>query len=266
MSDCSVVIVNYNTGKMLSEVTDTVVKSKQKVSIIIVDNNSIDNSMELIEDDPNIRKLFREKNYGFADSCNYGASFVKTPFVLFLNPDCYIQPETIQLLVYELEQNKKAAIIGCLVCNPDKSEQRASRRRLPTFWRAFKTKLKIEKLAKFSNLFAGINLNHQSMPKSTVFVEAVSGAFILMKTEVFKQIGGFDNKFPLHFEDLDLFKRTRDQGYQILFNPNVKVIHYQGTSSKMNPKVVEFKKVGLKRYFKKHGSIFSQIIINFFIK
>ncbi len=266
MKDCTVIIVNYNTGDMLSEVVDAVNKSLQAVSIVVVDNQSTDNSMAKIKSNSTLSKHFRDKNYGFADSCNYGVKYSNTPNVLFLNPDCFVRTNTISLLLADLEANPKGAIIGCLVCNPDGSEQRASRRRLPTFWRTFKTVTKIEKLAKISNYFAGVNLSHNEMPKILVEVEAISGAFILMKTAVFNEIGGFDKEYPLHFEDLDLFKRTKDHGFTILFNPNVKVIHHQGTSSKTNPKVNELKKIGMKRYFKKHGSKFSQIIINLLIK
>jgi hypothetical protein len=251
---------------MLSEVTDAVSKSLQAVKIVIVDNYSTDDSMAKVESNSFISKFFREKNYGFADSCNYGAKLANTSFVLFLNPDCFVQPDTLTLLLSDLNKNQQAAIIGCLVCNPDNSEQRASRRRLPTFWRTFKSVTKLEKLAKYSEMFSGVNLSHQKMPKSTTEVEAISGAFILMKTASFNEIGGFDKDYPLHFEDLDLFKRTIDQGYKILFNPNVKVIHHQGTSSKSNPKIDELKRIGIKRYFKKHGSKISQIIINIFIR
>ena len=266
MNYCTVVIVNYNTGDLLSKVVNSVTNSEILVNIIVVDNLSTDGSMDKIESSPSIYKYHRDKNYGFADSCNFGAQFVETPLVLFLNPDCLIQDDTISKLQTGLISNPNAAIIGCMVNNPDGSEQRASRRRLPTFWRTFKTVSKLEKFANLFNVFAGVNLNHQKLPKGITQVEAISGAFILIKTEVFNEIGGFDNSFPLHFEDLDLFKRTLDHGYEILLNPDVKVIHYQGTSSKSNPKVDEFKRRGLKRYFYKHGSKLSQFIINLLLK
>ena len=157
--------------------------------------------------------------------------------------------------------DENLAIVGCRVNNPDGSEQRASRRRLPTFWRAVITFSGIEKLARFCHCFAGVNLNHQPMPHSWQNVEAISGAFILMRTEVFDEINGFDEEFPMHFEDLDLFKRTQDLGYKIAFNPNVSVIHHQGTSSRSNPKVSEMKKQGLQRYFYKHCSTLSYLLV-----
>ena len=82
-----------------------------------------------------------------------------------------------------------------------------------------------------------------------------------MKTKEFKAINGFDENYPLHFEDLDLFKRTLDSGFNILFNPNVSVVHYQGTSSQSNPKVTKLKQIGRQRYFKKHLSYLSYLLV-----
>ena len=222
--------------------------------------------MDLLKEDKRLNKIYREKNYGFAASCNYAAHVAKSDVLVFLNPDCVIESSTISELLKTLNNEKQAAIIGCLVNNPDGTEQRACRRRLPTLWRAIKTFTHLEKLAAFCHCFAGVNLNHQAIPIKVSRVEAISGALIMMKTQVFNEIKGFDEKFPLHFEDLDLFKRTQNAGYGILFDPQVSVTHYQGTSSKTNPKVAEFKRIGRQRYFKKHGSKLSNLLIKIISK
>ncbi len=281
MTTCSVIIVNYNTGKLLKQAVDAALSNDGVNEVIVVDNHSKDQSMDLIDESDRVKKYFRKKNYGFAAGCNYGAKLaiqetgqeVGQDILLFLNPDCIVQQNTIDELAsalckqeykqeYKQEQKQaRVGIIGCRVNNPNGTEQRASRRRLPTLLRAIKTFLKIEKLAKYCQCFAGVNLNHLPMPKEIQQVEAISGAFIMMKAVVFNEINGFDEKFPLHFEDLDLFKRTHDLGYAILFNPNVEVVHYQGTSSQSNPKVEEMKAMGLQRYFYKHCSVFSYFLV-----
>jgi len=266
MKYCSVIIVNYNTGDLLKKAVDSVILNNSVYEIVVVDNNSSDSSMDLLEESHQLKKHFRNDNYGFADSCNFAAKHSKSDILLFLNPDCIVNEGSVDSLISVLHNNKKAAILGCHVTNPDGTEQRASRRRLPTFWRAVKTFSRIEKLASICHCFAGVNLNHQSMPKSVKKVEAVSGAFIMMKTNMFMEINGFDEKYPLHFEDLDLFRRTLNAGYDILFEPNVSVIHHQGTSSKSNPKVSEFKKIGRTRYFEKHASKLSSLIVKLISK
>ena len=257
----SVIIVNYNTGQLLQQSVSQVLTDDSVSEIIIVDNNSQDESMNLLPKSDKIHVYFRKQNHGFAASCNFAAKKTKSEYLVFLNPDCLLTKNTIKQLVQELQMQPKAAIIGCLVKNPDGSEQRAARRRLPTLMRAIKTYSRIEKLAKFCTCFAGVNLNFAPMPTKTQQVQAISGAFFIMKANIFNEIDGFDEKFPLHFEDLDLFKRTQDAGYQLLFNPNISVIHHQGTSSASNPAVKSLKKQGLLRYFKKHTSPFAYIIV-----
>ncbi|VAW40264.1 hypothetical protein MNBD_GAMMA01-408 [hydrothermal vent metagenome] len=263
---CSVIIVNYNTGNMLKTVVAAVLSNQGVDRIIVVDNNSTDNSMSLLGEDSKLLKYYRKTNHGFAASCNYGSQFTNSEYLLFLNPDCIITTNTISTLITSLQQHTKAAIIGCRVNNPNDSEQRACRRRLPTLWRTIKTFTKLERLAKHCHCFAGVNLNHLPMPQTTTKVEAISGACILIKSKVFKQIQGFDERFPLHFEDLDLFKRILNQGYEILFNPNITVIHHQGLSSQHNSRVPVLKKQGLIRYFQKHCSPSAYLTIKMIAK
>jgi GT2 family glycosyltransferase len=261
MKSCSVIIVNYNTGELLKQSVDAILKNDKVIEVIVVDNNSFDRSMDLLEKSTILKKYFRKENYGFAASCNFGAKLAKGDTLLFLNPDCIVNDNILEKLFININDYKNTAIVGCRVNNPNGTEQRASRRRLPTFWRAFKTFSGLEKMAKQFNFFAGVNLDHLKMPDSWQYVEAISGAFIFIKTKVFDEINGFDEKYPMHFEDLDLFKRTRDIGYKIAFNPNVSVIHHQGTSSQSNPRVAEMKKQGLQRYFHKHCSRMSYFIV-----
>lgn len=261
MENCSVIVVNYNTGNLLKQTTDAVLDNDNVHEIIVVDNKSSDGSMDLLQQSDRIKKYFREENYGFSSSCNYGANLATSKILLFLNPDCIVNTNVIDRLLSDLKIQANSAIIGCRVNNPDGSEQRASRRRLPTFWRSFKTFTKLEKYAKYCHCFAGVNLNYQPLPTSLHEVEAISGAFIMMKAKAFKKINGFDEKFPLHFEDLDLFKRAIDSGFKILFNPTVSVVHFQGTSSRSNPKVAKFKQIGRERYFKKHLSYISYLLV-----
>jgi GT2 family glycosyltransferase len=246
---------------MLNKVVSRVLTNEQVDEIIVVDNYSHDDSMKMLQDDAIIKKIYRQKNHGFASSCNLGFNHINSEFILFLNPDCFIEKHTIKALIETFQSDPSAAIVGCMINNPDNTEQRAARRRLPTFWRAVKTFTKLEKLAHCCHCFSGVNLSHMPLGKNISKVQAVSGALIMMKSSVFREIKGFDEKFPLHFEDLDLFKRTRDAGYDILFNPTITAIHYQGTSSQSNPEVSKFKKIGMERYFKKHCTYLSYQII-----
>lgn len=261
MIKCSIIIVNYNTGKVLNQVVSMIINSHVVEDVIVVDNCSNDNSMKLLKPHDKLQTYNRSENHGFGKSCNYGAKLSKSELLLFLNPDCFLEERALEQLVEDINSNANTGIVGCMINNPDGSEQRASRRRLPTLLRAIKTFSGFEKLAKYCHCFAGVNLNQQVLNKQLQSVEAISGALILMKKQVYKEINGFDEKFPLHFEDLDLFKRCIDNGNTVLFNPNVIAVHHQGISSQSNPKVAQFKKEGMQRYFRKHCSYLSYLII-----
>lgn len=258
---CSIIIVNYNTGIVLSQVVTKIINSPIVKEVIVVDNCSHDESIELLESHEKLDIHLRNANYGFGKSCNYGAKLSKSDSLLFLNPDCFIEHDTLKAIVEDLENHSKSGIVGCMINNPDGTEQRACRRRLPTLIRAFKTFSGLEKFAKYSNIFAGVNLNHQVIKPKSHRVEAISGALILIKSPVFNEINGFDEKYPLHFEDLDLFKRCIDNGNSIIFNPLFKAVHHQGLSSQSNPKVQQLKKIGMQRYFYKHCSYVSYLLI-----
>ncbi len=266
MQKCSVIIVNYNTGILLKHAVNAALSNKSVIEIIVVDNQSNDESMSCLDEDKRLKKYYRKENHGFASSCNYGANLAKNDVFVFLNPDCIVTEESIDIMLEELSEHKKTGGIGCHVKNPNGSEQRASRRRLPTLWRAIKTYSKLEKLAKYCHCFAGVNLSHQAMPDKTQKVEAISGACIMIKAGVFNKVGMFDVEYPLHFEDLDLFKRIQNAGYDIRYNPTISVTHHQGTSSQSNPKVLQYKKQGLKRYFHQHCTLFSYYIIKVMVK
>ena len=261
MNSCAVIIVNYNTGKLLSQVIDCVIKAQGVDEIIVVDNNSSDNSMEQLPDNPKIKTILRKTNAGFGSSCNLGAKHAQSEYLLFLNPDCLIQKDSIVESVKTFNKSCKLAIVGALVKNSDGTEQQATRRDLPTLWRAIKTYTKIEKLAKYCGCFAGVNLNYKPMFKQAKQVEAISGAYIFINASIFKELGGFDEGFFMHFEDLDLCKRTSDAGYNIVLNPLIKVTHHQGTSSQSNTKVGYYKKQSLVRYFRKHHCFISYRLV-----
>ena len=252
--NCSVIIVNYNTGDLLKRAVECVLAQSKATEIIIVDNFSHDSSMAELNNDERIKKYYRKKNYGFASSCNYGASRATCENLLFLNPDCLMPEKSLSPLLENLA-NREVGMVGCHITNSDGSEQRASRRRLPTFWRALKTFSGLEKLARVCDCFAGVNLNHRTVPSKPTSVEAISGALMLLKKSTFNEVGGFDEEYPMHFEDLDLMKRLLNANYQIIYNPLVSAVHYQGTSSQHNPKVEQMKKQGLIRYFEKHQSL-----------
>jgi GT2 family glycosyltransferase len=262
---CSAIVVNYNAGPLLLQSVDALLQARAVVEVIVVDNASTDNSIsELHAVQPQamatgrLRIIRNQHNAGFARACNQGAEKATGQFMAFVNPDCLVLADTIATLVDAVRRNQKLALAGAWIENPDGTEQRATRRRLPTPWRVFATLSGLEKLAQrwprqFSWL-AGVNLNLGPKPPDPLSVEAVSGALMLMPQAEFEAIGGFDTGFPLHFEDLDLFARLQKAGRQIILVPAATAIHFQGSCSRDGQAIKRLKRYGLRRYWQKHSN------------
>lgn len=253
ISALDVVIVNYNAGVVLQAAVDSVLASQQlKTRCIIVDNASSDASLAFLADYPQERiKLIRNTaNYGFAVAVNQGAAAVQTQWFLLLNPDALVTEQALQDLLLAAQQHPKAGVLGCLVINDDGSEQRGCRRDIPTPLLTLAHGLRLHKL------FATLEFNHtqRPLPQKVVEVPALSGACMLIRRAAHQHIGGFDEAFFLHFEDLDYCARLPQAGWQVLFVPSVVIPHRQGVSSASRPMRVElYKAQSMLRFLWKHG-------------
>jgi len=261
---CDVVVVNYNTGLVLEKCLEKLFANKEtEFNLIVVDNASNDNSLHIAKDLlTNAHVIRNKKNSGFAKACNQAAKCLNSKYIIFLNPDCFVQSNSLEKLITQIKQQKKAGIVGCCVNNMDGSEQRGSRRRLPTFFRIMFTWTKLESMP----LFKGMNLHANHREKGLMAVEAVNGACYIISRQVFEQLQGFDESFPLHFEDLDLFKRVLGADYHIYFDPDITVKHIKGHSSSDQQQIKQWKKTGIIRYFEKHQTKLSASIIKLLCK
>ena len=261
---CTAIVVNYNAGEILAETIGDLLQAGGVASIRLVDNASSDNSLDRVKQQHaeamltgRLRILQQPHNRGFSAACNAGAKGVDTPYLAFVNPDCRVCPDTLSMLVESLQSHPEAALAGAWVCNPDGSEQRATRRRLPTPWRVFRTISGLEKPARrwprFFSWLAGVNLDFGPKPEAITEVEAVNGALMMVRRHDFDAVGGFDEGFPLHFEDLDLFARLQQQGKKILLVPAACAVHHQGSCSADSQLIKRLKRHGLRRYWHKHS-------------
>ena len=252
-SPISTIIVNYNTGPLLLEAVKAVVD--QVMEVILVDNNSHDQSLAFVEshfiNDPRIRIIRNQANLGFAAACNIGAANATQAFLFFLNPDCICDPHSISRLYQVLVQNPLAGMAGGLLLNPDGSEQAGGRRLTPTPGRTLVRSFGLQRLSKrWPKLFVDFNLHQQPLPIAPIQVEAISGACMLVRPEAIATVGLWDDAYFLHCEDLDWCMRFRLAGWQILFVPEARFNHSQGTCSKTRPLFVEWHKhKGMSRFY-----------------
>jgi GT2 family glycosyltransferase len=251
----SVVIVNYNAGSILTGCVAQVLH--QAGEIIIVDNASSDNSLDDLEsvfsNDARLRVVRNNLNLGFAAGCNIGAELATGNYLLFINPDSFLHSHTVEKLVSSMVNKPEVGITGGLLLNPDGTEQGGGRRAVPTPWRSFVRAFGLSRFAdRWPKLFFDFHLHEQPLPKEPIEVEAVSGACVMIKCDVFEKVGCWDDKYFLHCEDLDLCMRVRQKGWKILFIPDAPVIHYHGGSSRSQPVTCEWHKhKGMMRFYRK---------------
>ena len=244
----TVIIVNYNAGEVLERSVDAVLASSVPVELWVVDNAS-DPRPEFAPS-ASLHLLQNEQNLGFAKANNQAMSRAAGDYVLLLNPDCLVRQDTLERMLRVLADYPEAGMAGCRILNEDGSEQRGCRRELPTPGSGFARAFNIRRFSRSRQ--PAIDLNTQELPDRPVFVEAISGAFMLVRRQALEEVGPLDEDYFLHCEDLDWCKRFADKGWKILFVPDVEVVHYQGSCSNATPVRVSWHKhAGMAKYYSK---------------
>jgi GT2 family glycosyltransferase len=212
--------------------------------IRVVDNGSDDDTVAIVQRhaaaDARVHFVANPDNPGFAIACNQGARDSDAPWLAFVNPDCLVEPDSLQRLRAHGGQLDGNALLGVDLIDEDGVRDAAARRRDPDFAAMLRSP------ATASLGVAGNDA--QSLQQ----VDAVSGALLLLPRTLFDRIGGFDEAYRLHAEDLDLCRRVRMTGAAVVVANDVRVLHLRGVSSRSRPLFVEWHKHrGLWRYFRK---------------
>jgi len=249
--EVSIVVVNYNSGIFLSRSVAQALKSDVGVEVIVVDNASTDDSLaqleQTIDAGNRVQVVRQEANVGFGAAVNAGANLAQAPHLMLLNPDCFLRLSTVSGLLATLKERPRAGITGPVVFDTTGVEQRGARRDEPTPARAVARSFGRGASAKAG----GYDLNKAPIPETDSLVDAVSGSCLLVDRALFEELGGMDESFFLHCEDLDICRRVRDAGREVVFVPGHSVVHVQGASGR-NITVERFKHRSMIRYFDKH--------------
>lgn len=244
-TDVGVVVVTFQSARTIRRCLDLLLASEPVVRVVVIDNASDDGTLELLREfsqrDPRVTLVRNSDNRGFAAACNQGASALATPWVAFVNPDCYVESAALERLVRHGLQRPGAGLLGVDMVDDEGRPDPAARRRDPSLRELF------DRRGRRDDLYLGRDPNAVLQE-----VEAVSGALMMMPVGLFLQLGGFDEGYRLHVEDLDLCRRTREAGYEVLVANDITVLHVGGESSRAHPVWVERQKhLSLWRYFRK---------------
>ena len=252
----SLIMVVYMTGPALMESVRHALAEPRVEEFIIVDNGSSLPDAAWLRDlarrEPRVRLMQGLGNIGFARAANLGAATAKGQELVFLNPDAFLTPGAVAALQDAARDRPSPCVIGARVFNTDGTEQRGARRGeitpVTTLLTLSKLSAHLPPLRRFE-----IHRESEAPPSHPVDTPTISGACFYMRASDFHVLGGFDEGYFLHVEDIDLCWRARKKGGSVLFQPNARIVHV-GSTSKENPLVVEWHKgKGLVRYFIKRA-------------
>jgi len=246
--DLSIVILNYNSGDFLRKCLESIGRAKKngfEYEVIVVDNNSNDNSFKKIRNPKNPKFEIRNKlkiqniklilikneiNLGFAAGNNVGVKKAEGRYLLFLNPDTVVMPNTFKEMIKFMDSNSQAGAATCRVELPNGRLDEACHRGFPTPWNAFCHFSGLEKLFPRSRVFAGYVLGWERLNKVHE-IDSGTGSFLVVRKEVGDKLNWWDEDYFWYGEDLDFCYRIKKAGWKIYYVPKVKIIHYKGVSS-----------------------------------
>jgi colanic acid biosynthesis glycosyl transferase WcaI len=202
------------------------------LEVIVVDNASQDRTVPIIEErHPWASVVVETRNTGFARAANKALRLARGKHILLLNPDTIVSPGLLAAVFAELEQHPEVAVLGCKLTRPDGTFDHACKRGLPSMSSALYYVLGLHRLFPRNRTIAAYTAGHLD-ENEVGTVDAVNGAFMLVRREAAAMVGGFDERFWLYGEDLDWCQRFAAAGWKILYWPRVEAIHVKGASGR----------------------------------
>lgn len=226
-NELSIVILSYNVSGLLKDCLKSIYSAQKPTDswqVIVVDNASSDDSVSMVKKNfPQVKLIVSKTNTGFSAGNNLALKKVSTPYTLLLNPDTIVYPDTISTVLKYVQGNPDVGAATCRVELPDGSLDYSCHRRFPNPANAF--------VYFFTGLAKKSSYAYTSIPSGIHEIDSLCGAFALIRTSVGKDLGWFDEAFWWNGEDLDLCYRIKQSGYKIIYLPQVKIIHFKGSSS-----------------------------------
>ncbi|MES1181006.1 MAG: glycosyltransferase family 2 protein [Verrucomicrobiota bacterium] len=227
----TVVLVSRNTCALTCAAIKSVFESQDgfKKEVVVVDNGSTDDTAATVARDfPQVKFIGSKANLGFAGGNNLGAKEMRGEFLLLLNSDARLKPDVLEKVVNWMRANPKCGIAGVQLLNPDGSRQN-SIANLPSLATELLNKSLLRRL--FPKRFPG----KEQKFAEPIEVESVIGAFMMIRANVWREIGGFDERYFFFLEETDFCREVLERGWKIFHLPQVEVWHGQGQSARQTP-------------------------------
>ncbi|TMV50788.1 glycosyltransferase family 2 protein [Paenibacillus mesophilus] len=253
--DLSIVIVNYNTKELTLTCLQSLYQSKTtyKYEIILIDNCSVDGSVQsAFELYPRVNLILNAENVGFSKANNQGIDIAKGRFILLLNSDTVVEPDTLEAMLRFMDDHPEVGASGCKVVLPDGTLDKACRRGFPTPLTTFYYVLGLSKLFSKSPRFNSYHMEYLNEDEAYP-IDCLVGAFMMVRREVIEQVGKLDERFFMYFEDTDWCFRIQKAGWINYYYPKTKITHFKRGSSRGRPYRItyEFHRA-MKLFYDKH--------------
>lgn len=263
--DLSIIIVNWNVCDLLDKClasllatnfafTDAAADERPRAEIIVVDCASADGSAEMLREKyPLVTLLPQAENIGFTRGNNLGIAQARGAFLLLLNPDTEVRPDSLGIMLGYLRQQPTAGIVGPHTLNSDGSHQ-STRRRFPSLLTGI-----VESTWLAPWVPARLDARYRMLDTAddaVVAADWVQGSALMLRREVYADIGGLDAGFTMYFEEMDFCRRAKAKGWQVRYHGGAVITHHGGKSSEQSAAAtqIHFQRSKL-RYFRKHHGL-----------
>lgn len=260
--DLSIIIVNYCTYDLTKRVIESVINKDHPFSyeIYLVDNASNDGSIAKLQKyfakdaaDGLIKFIANTENKGFANANNKALKLVSSKYALLINSDTIVVNDCLEKCINLMKTHENLGALGCKLVLPDGSLDKACRRSFPTFSVSAYRTIGLSNIFPKSKRFARYNLTYLD-ENETYEVDCLAGAFMMVRSDVIRQVGLLDEDFFMYGEDIDWCYRIKAEGWKIVYYGDAEIIHNKGGSdnSKENPRLIyEFYK-SMYLFYNKH--------------
>ncbi len=234
MTDMSIIIVNLNTRGLLKACLDSVFAegSNLDLEVVVIDNGSTDGSIEMMTTDyPTVKRKVNTSNEGFAKPNNDGMRIATGRYLFLLNSDTVVTPGAFRTLKIFLDAHPGAGVCGPKLFYPDGRLQR-SVSSFHSLWTHTCDMLALDKFFPNTRLFGGGEMTTFPYDENqTQEVESLMGAAVLVRREVWEQVGGFDERLMIYYNEMDWFMRIKRAGWKIYYVHDAQIVHHRGMTA-----------------------------------
>ncbi|MDA9773979.1 glycosyltransferase family 2 protein [Saprospiraceae bacterium] len=232
--DLSIIIVNYNVRHFLQQTLESVTRANKNLSteVWVVDNNSIDDSVEMVHREfPSVKVIANKDNPGFSKANNQAIRKSDAKYILLLNPDTVLQEDTLDKCFSFMEAHPEAGAVGAKMLDGSGQFLPESKRGFPSPWVSFCKATGLSTVFKKSKTFNRYHLGYLD-ENETHEIDVLCGAFMFMRSSTLDKVGLLDETFFMYGEDIDLSYRIVEGGYKVYYLPETQLIHFKGESTK----------------------------------